>query len=201
MSMTEHDRSVDMKLEVVTIPVSDVDRAIAFYKKLGWRQDVTPPGVVQFTPPGSWCSIQFGPGHTAAPPGSAENTYLIVSDIKAAHDQLVAAGIKVDDIQHLGATGLESGPDPEHHSYFSFCTFKDPEGNGYRFQELTRRIPGRVDVGLTSYSSASELAEAMRRASIAHGEHEKRIGAADPDWPDWYASYMAAEQASAPLPE
>ena len=201
MSMTDQHRSVDMKLEVVTIPVSDLDRAIEFYKKLGWRQDVTPPGVVQFTPPGSWCSIQFGPGHTAAPPGSAENTYLIVSDIKAAHDQLVAAGIKVDDIQHLGATGLESGPDPENHSYFSFCTFNDPDGNGYRFQEVTQRIPGRVDVGMTSYSSASELAEAMRRASTAHGEHEKRIGAADPDWPDWYASYMAAEQANAELPE
>jgi len=200
MSMTER-KGVDMKLEVVTIPVSDVDRATEFYKKLGWRQDVTPPGVVQFTPPGSWCSIQFGPGHTSAPPGSAENTYLIVSDIKAAHDQLVAAGIAVDDIKHLGASGLEAGPDPEHHSYFSFCTFKDPDGNGYRFQELTQRIPGRVDVGLTAFSSVAELADAMRRASVAHGEHEKRIGAADPDWPDWYASYMAAEFANAELPQ
>jgi catechol 2,3-dioxygenase-like lactoylglutathione lyase family enzyme len=195
--------SVDMKLEVVTIPVSDVDRATEFYRKLGWRQDVTPPGsgVTQFTPPGSWCSIQFGPNRTSATPGSAQGLFLVVTDIEAARNDLVAAGVEVSEIFHRGPDGQSSGPDPEHGSYRSYATLADPDGNGWLFQEITTRLPGRVDPSVTSFGSARDLAEAMRRASIAHGEHEKRIGAADPDWPDWYAAYMAAEQAGAELPK
>jgi len=192
---------MDQKLEVVTIPVADVDRAKEFYAKLGWRLDATPPGVVQFTPPGSWCSVQFGPGRTSAAPGSAQNLFLIVADIAAVRDQLAAAGVDVSDVFHLGPDGPVDGPDPERRSYFSQATFADQDGNGWRLQEVTTRLPGRVDTGVTSYGSASDLADAMRRASLAHGEHEKRIGAADPNWPDWYASYMAAEQAGSMLPE
>jgi catechol 2,3-dioxygenase-like lactoylglutathione lyase family enzyme len=191
---------MDMKLEVVVIPVSDVDRAKEFYKKLGWRLDVTPPFVVQFTPPGSWCSVQFGKNFTSAPPGSAK-AYLIVSDVVATRDQLVAAGIEVSDFVHLGPNGLVSGLDPERRSYYSRATFSDPDGNVWLLQEITTRLPGRVDPGATSYSSASDLATALRRASAAHGQHEKRIGAADPNWPDWYAKYMVAEQSGEKLPQ
>src|SRR6266536_2014137 len=172
--------SVDVKLEVVTIPVSDVDRAKEFYARLGWRLDDTPPGVIQFTPPGSGCSVQFGPNRTSAAPGSGEGLYLIVSDIEAARDVLVAAGIEVSEVFHPGTDGRVSGPDPEHRSYLSFASFIDPAA--------------------TSFGSASDLASAMRRASAAHGEHEKRIGAADPNWPDWYADYMVREQAGEELP-
>jgi catechol 2,3-dioxygenase-like lactoylglutathione lyase family enzyme len=195
--------SVDMKLEVVTIPVSDVDRATEFYRRLGWRQDATPPGsgVIQFTPPGSWCSVQFGQNRTSAAPGSAQGLFLVVSDIEAAREQLVAAGVEVSEVFHRGPDGQLSGPDPEHGSYRSYATLSDPDGNGWLFQEITARLPGRVDASVTSFSSARDLAEAMRRASVAHGEHEKRIGKADPDWPDWYAAYMAAEQAGVELPE
>jgi catechol 2,3-dioxygenase-like lactoylglutathione lyase family enzyme len=192
--------SVDMKLEVVTIPVSDVDRAKEFYGRLGWRLDVTPPGVVQLTPPGSGCSVQFGANRTSAAPGSAQNTFLIVSDIEAARDQLVAAGIEVSEVFHPGADGPASGSDPEHRSYLSFASFSDPDGNSWLLQEITTRLPGRVDAAGTTFGSANDLASAMRRASAAHGEHEKRIGAADPDWPDWYADYMVAEQSGAELP-
>lgn len=192
---------MDQKLEVVTIPVSDVDRAKEFYTRLGWRLDATPPGVVQFTPPGSWCSVQFGPGRTSAAPGSAQGMFLIVSDIAAVRDSLAAAGVDVSDVFHLGPDGPASGPDPEHRSYRSFATLSDPDGNSWRLQEVTTRLPGRVDTDVTSYGSATDLASAMRRASAAHGEHEKRIGAADANWPDWYAAYMAAEQAGTALPE
>ena len=191
---------VDMRLEVITIPVSDVDRATDFYRKVGWRQDVTPPGVVQFTPPGSWCSVQFGPNGTSAAPGSAQRSFLIVSDIQAALDELATAGIKVDEVYHLGAEGRSDGPDPEHGSYRSYASFSDPDGNSWLLQEVTTRLPGRVDAASTSFGSANDLASAMRRASVAHGEHEKRIGAADTDWPAWYASYMVAEQAGTALP-
>ena len=192
---------MDQKLEVVTIPVSDVDRAKEFYTRLGWRLDATPPGVVQFTPPGSWCSVQFGPGRTSAAPGSAQGMFLIVSDIAAVRDSLAAAGVDVSDVFHLGPDGPASGPESEHRSYRSFATLSDPDGNSWRLQEVTTRLPGRVDTGVTSYGSATDLASAMRRASAAHGEHEKRIGAADANWPDWYAAYMAAEQAGTALPE
>jgi catechol 2,3-dioxygenase-like lactoylglutathione lyase family enzyme len=195
---------VDMKLEVVTIPVSDVDRATEFYTRLGWRQDVTPPGsgVVQFTPPGSWCSVQFGTNRTTAAPGSAQNQFLIVSDVVAARDALVGAGVEVSEIFHRGAEGISGGPDPERRSYNSLATFSDPDGNTWLLQEITTRLPGRVDAAATGFGSASDLAAAMRRASVAHGQHEKRYGGAyDENWPDWYASYMVAEQAGTELPE
>lgn len=192
-------QNVDMKLEVAVIPVSDVDRAKAFYQSLGWRLDVTPPIVVQLTPHGSWCSVQFGATLTSAAPGSAKE-YLIVSDIVATRDALVAAGVDVDEISHIGPDGPASGPDPERRSYFSRAEFRDPDGNTWVLQEVTTRLPGRVEADTTSYASASDLAEAMRRASVAHGEHEKRIGAADENWPAWYASYMVAEQAGTELP-
>ncbi len=191
---------MDMKLEVVVIPVSDVDRAKEFYKKLGWRLDVTPPIVVQFTPPGSWCSVQFGKNLTSAAPGSAKS-YLIVSDIVAARNQLAAAGIEVSEFFHIGPDGRVSGLDPEHRSYYSRASFSDPDGNQWLLQEITNRLPGRVDPGVTSFSSASDLASALRRAAAAHGQHEKRIGAADPNWPDWYAEYMVREQSGQELPQ
>jgi catechol 2,3-dioxygenase-like lactoylglutathione lyase family enzyme len=189
----------DMKLEVLVVPVSDVDRAKEFYSRLGWRLDVTPPTVVQFTPHGSGCSVQFGASLTSAAPGSAKG-YLIVSDIVAARDALVAAGVDVDEIHHLGPAGPVSGLDPERRSYFSRASFSDPDGNSWLLQEITTRLPGRVEAAATSYGSASDLADAMRRAEAAHGEHEKRTGQRDANWPDWYAAYMVAEQTGAELP-
>ena len=193
--------TIDMKLEVVVIPVSDAARAEQFYRKLGWRQDVTPPGsgVFQFTPHGSACSMQFGKGLTSAAPGSAQRTYLIVSGIEAARNALVAAGIEVSKIFHLGPNGPADGPDPEHGTYRSLATFNDPDGNSWLLQEITTRLPGRIDSGLTSYGSTTDLISALRRAEAAHGEHEKRTGVRDADWPDWYAAYMAAEQSGAEL--
>jgi predicted enzyme related to lactoylglutathione lyase len=206
---------VDEKLEVVVIPVSDVGRAKEFYGSLGWRLDADRAAgdnfrIVQFTPPGSDCSIQFGTGITSAAPGSAQDLYLIVSDIEAARTELTARGVKVSEAFHEGAPGARfhhdgaqgrvSGPAPEHASYGSFASFSDPDGNGWLLQEVTSRLPGRIDPATTSFGSASELADAMRRASAAHGEHEKRIGQADANWPDWYARYMVAEQAGTELP-
>ena|SRR5271165_3676182 len=190
---------VDMKLEVVVIPVADVDRAKKFYNKLGWRLDVTPPGVVQFTPHGSGCSVQFGATLTPAAPGSAKS-YLIVSDIVAARDELVAAGIEVSEFFHIGPEGRVSGLDPERRTYRSRASFNDPDGNVWLLQEITSRFPGRIDSGVTSFGSASDLASALRRAAAAHGEHEKRIGEADPNWPDWYAEYMVREKTGEELP-
>ena len=184
---------VDMKIEVIVIPVSDVDRAREFYQKLGWRLDQTPPGVVQLTPHGSACSVQFGAKLTPAAPGSGKG-YVIVSDIEAARQTLLAAGIKVGEIFHLGPDGPIPGPDPEHRTYRSRALFSDPDGNTWLLQEITSRLPGRIDMGATSFASVSELASALRRAAAAHGKHEKRIGAADPNWPDWYAEYMVGEQ-------
>ncbi len=192
--------NIDMKLEVVVLPVADVDRAKEFYERLGWRLDVTPPSVVQLTPHGSGCSVQFGPNLTSAAPGSAKG-YLIVADIQAALDQLAAAGIEVGEVYHLTPTGRISGPDPAHGSYRSRATFRDPDGNVWTLQEVTTRLPGRIDPDATTFGSAGDLASAMRRAAAAHGEHEKRIGAADPNWPDWYAEYMVAEQAGSELPK
>jgi catechol 2,3-dioxygenase-like lactoylglutathione lyase family enzyme len=191
---------VDMKVEVMVIPVSDVDRAKEFYKKLGWRIDVTPPIVVQFTPPGSSCSVQFGKNLTSAAPGSAKG-YLIVSDIEAAGNQLVAAGIEVSEFFHIGPEGRVSGLDPERRSYYSRASFNDPDGNVWLLQEITTRLPGRVDSGATSFGSARDLASALRRAAAAHGKHEKRLGEADPNWPDWYAEYMVREQSGEELPQ
>lgn len=191
--------NVDMKLEVVVIPVSDVDRAKEFYGRLGWRLDQTPPGIVQFTPPGSACSVQFGPNLTSAAPGSAKE-YLIVSDVEAARNALVAAGVEVSEIFHIGPGGPVSGLDPERRSYFSRASFNDPDRNNWLVQEITTRLPGRIDAAATSFGSASDLASALRRAAAAHGEHEKRIGETDANWPDWYAEYMVSEQTGAEPP-
>jgi len=206
---------VDTKLEVVVIPVSDVDRAKEFYGRLGWRLDADFPfdngfRVVQFTPAGSGCSIQFGTNITSAAPGSAQGLYLIVSDVEAARDELAARGAEVSEVFHAGTPGGQfqpdgtggrvSGPAPDHASYSSFATFSDLDGNGWLLQELTTRLPGRIEAAETAFASAADLASAMRRASAAHGEHEKRIGEADPSWPDWYAEYMVAEQAGTELP-
>jgi catechol 2,3-dioxygenase-like lactoylglutathione lyase family enzyme len=206
---------VDLKLEVVVIPVSDVDRAKKFYEKLGWRLDAdfrfdNGFRVVQFTPPGSACSVQFGTNITSAGPGSAQGLYLAVSNIEAARKELIAHGVEVSDVFHAGTPGAQfqpdgksgrvSGPAPDHATYSTFASFRDPDDNGWLMQEITTRLPGRIDPAATSFGSASDLASALRRASAAHGEHEKRIGAADPNWPDWYAEYMVAEQAGTELP-
>jgi len=206
---------MNMKLEVVVLPVSDVDRAKRFYQKLGWRLDADFPfdtgfRIVQFTPPGSGCSIQFGTNITSAAPGSAQGLYLVVSDIEAAHAELAASGVDISEVFHAGTPGAQFQPDgtsgrvsrpaPDHASYRSFATFSDPDGNGWLLQEVTTRLPGRIDAAETLFASTADLASAMRRASAAHGEHEKRIGAADPNWPDWYAAYMVAEQAGEELP-
>jgi len=211
--------SVDMKFEIVVIPVSDVDRAKEFYARLGWRLDADYDNgkefrVIQFTPPGSGCSVIFGKNVTAAPPGSAQGLYLIVSDIEAARKELLGRGVKISEVFH-GAKDIYagsdepylfgrirvSGPDPEHRSYRSFASFSDPDGNGWLFQELTTRLPGRLDAKATTFASVNDLASAFRRAEAAHGEHEKRMGGQrDEHWPDWYAQYMAAEQAGTQLP-
>ena len=206
---------MDIKLEVVVIPVSDVDRAKEFYGGLGWRLDADFPfdngfRVVQFTPPGSGCSVQFGTKITSAAPGSAQGLYLIASDIEAARDELAAHGAEVSEVFHAGTPGAQFQPDgtgnrvsgraPDDASYGSFATFSDPDGNGWLLQEVTKRLPGRIDAAETAFASTADLAGAMRRASAAHGEHEKRIGEADANWPDWYAAYMVAEQAGTELP-
>jgi catechol 2,3-dioxygenase-like lactoylglutathione lyase family enzyme len=194
-----------MKLEVVVVPVSDADRSKRFYGDLGWRVDAdTAVGdafrVVQFTPPGSSCSLQFGKGLTSATPGSAQNNFLIVSDIEAAHAELTGRGVAVSEVYHRGPQGNVNGPDPHRTSYASFVTFSDPDGNSWLIQEVTARRPGRIDSGITTFSSAADLAAALRRVEEAYGEHEKRTGQRDENWPDWYASYMVAEQSGEPLP-
>ncbi len=194
---------VDEKLEVVTLPVSDVGRATEFYRRLGWRQDATPPGsgVVQFTPPGSSCSIHFGVDRTTAAPGSAQGMFLVVSDIDAARASLVAAGVEASPVFHRGPEGPAPGPAPEHASYGSLVSFEDPDGNQWLLQEVTTRLPGRVDPSFgTTYSSVSDLEAALVRAAKAHGEHEARLGEADANWPAWYSAYMVAEQSGAELP-
>ena len=210
---------VDMKFEIVVIPVSDVDRAKGFYAKLGWRLDADYDNgkdfrIIQFTPPGSGCSVIFGKNITGAAPGSAQGLYLIVDDIEAVRKNLLLRGVEVSEVFH-GATDVYAGPDepylfgrirvngpdPEHRSYRSFSSFRDPDGNGWLFQEITTRLPGRIDATATTFASANELASAFRRAEAAHGEHEKRTGQRDANWPDWYAAYMVAEQSGTDLPQ
>jgi len=194
-----------MKMEVVVIPVSDVDRAKRFYENLGWRLDadfvrVDGSRAVQFTPPGSPSSIQLGTG-------SALPHFLVVNDIEAARSELVSRGVDVSEVFHDargvfhrgGREGRVSGPDPERRSYASFASFSDPDGNGWLFQEITERLPGRVEDD-TTFTSSHDLAAALRRAAAAHGEHEKRLGGPDANWPDWYADYIVQEQAGKPLP-
>ncbi|RUV33019.1 MULTISPECIES: VOC family protein [unclassified Mesorhizobium] len=218
-SQTSKVRAVDMKFEFVVIPVSDVDRAKRFYGGLGWRLDADFASgdnwrVIQFTPPGSGSSVLFGKNVTAAAPGSAQGLYLVVSDIEAARKDLLGRGVEVSEVFHnagdvfvgtdepylLGQRRL-SGLEPDRLSYRSFISFSDPDGNGWLVQEVTVRLPGRIDTDVTTFTSPSELASAMRRASAAHGEHEKRNGGQmDENWPEWYADYMVAEQAGKPLP-
>ena len=195
---------VDMKLEVITIPVSDIDRAKEFYGGLGWRLDADfrdgGERAVQFTPPGSQCSIHFGKNAT----GPAQGLFLIVSDIESARADLVRRGVEVSEVFHFAKApapfgGRVGGIAPDHMSYGSYAAFKDPDGNGWVLQEITTRLPGRV-AGDTTYPSTSDLAQALRRAEAAHGEHEKRTGERDANWPGWYAAYMVAEQAGTVLP-
>jgi catechol 2,3-dioxygenase-like lactoylglutathione lyase family enzyme len=208
---------VDLKFEIVVIPVSDPDRAKEFYGRLGWRLDADFDSgndfrVIQFTPPGSGCSIIFGRNVTGAAPGSAQGLYLIVSDIQAARAELLGHGVEISEVFH-DAGGVyagtdepylfgrlrASGPDPDHRSYRSFASFHDPDGNGWLLQEITTRLPGRVDT--TTFTSAKDLASALRRAETAHGEHEKRTGQRDANWPEWYAEYMVREQAGEEVPQ
>ena len=210
---------VDYKLEVVVIPVLDVDRAKSFYGGLGWRLDADYASddgyfrVIQFTPPGSGCSVIFGKNVTAATPGSAQGLYLIVSDVEAARSELIGRGIEISEVFHdangdyagtdepfLFGRRRVGGLDPGRRSYRSFASFRDPDGNGWLLQEITVRLPGRVDTNRTGVTSSTALAAALRRAAAAHGEHEKRTGQADPNWPDWYAAYMVAEQSGEELP-
>ena len=204
---------MDMKLEVVVVPVSDVDRAKEFYKSLGWRLDADIATdetfrVVQLTPPGSPASIIFGTGVTSQAPGSAQGLHLIVNDIEAAHDELMGLGADASEVfhdaggifHHAGTEGRVSGPDPKRGSYGSFLSFSDPDGNGWLLQEVTTRLPGRLDPATTVFASTEDLAGALRRAAAAHGEHETRIGHEDPEWPAWYADYMVREQAGTALP-
>src|SRR6201998_1232285 len=211
--------TVPMKFEIVVISVSDVDRAKEFYAKLGWRLDADYDSgkdfrIIQFTPPGSGCSIIFGKNVTPAAPGSAQGLYLIVSDIQASRKELLDRGVQISEVFHnegvyagtdepfLFGRVRVSGPDPEHRTYRSFASFRDPDGNGWLFQELTTRLPGRIDSAETTFASANDLANAMRRAAKAHGEHEARTGGQrDENWPDWYAAYMVAEHAGKELPQ
>jgi catechol 2,3-dioxygenase-like lactoylglutathione lyase family enzyme len=196
----------DMKLEVVFLPVADVERSKRFYGGLGWRLDADfvvgdEFRIVQFTPPGSPCSIHFGKGMPQVAPGSVKGLYLVVSDVEAVRADLVKHGVDASDVFHRGpGEGPQKGVDPERRSYASFATFNDPDGNAWVVQEITVRLPGRVDASPTTFTSAPELAKALLRAATAHGEHEKRTGGHDPQWPDWYAEYMVQEQAGKPLP-
>jgi catechol 2,3-dioxygenase-like lactoylglutathione lyase family enzyme len=200
------------KLEVVVIPVSNVDRAKSFYESLGWRLDAdfsTGPDfrVVQVTPTGSPTSIIFGTGVTTGH-GPVDGLHLVVPDVEIARAELAAAGVEVSEVfhdadgvfHHGGAEGRVSGPDPERKSYASFASFSDPDGNGWWLQEITTRLPGRVDPASTSFGSVSDVADALRRAAAAHGEHEQLTGEEDPDWHGWYAEYIVAEQAGTQPP-
>lgn len=202
----------DTKLEVIVIPVSDVERAKRFYSGLGWRLDAdfaTAGGfrVMQFTPPGSPCSIIFGTGVTSAAPGSVQGLHLIVSDVEATRAEFASRGVEVSEVfhdvggvfHHADSEGRVAGPDPQRRSYASFASFSDPDGNGWVFQEITTRLPGRVG-GATMFASPAGLAGALRRAAAAHGEHEKRTGGHDANWPEWYAEYVVREQSGQELP-
>ena len=207
---------VDLKLEAVVIPVSDVNRSKAFYERLGWRLDADFAfdngfRVVQFTPPGSPCSVQFGSNITSAQPGSAQGIYLVVSDIAAARNQLADLGAQVSEVFHAeapgaqfqpdGAAGRVGGPAADRASYSSFVTFSDPDGNGWLLQEITTRLPGRIDTAETAFASVNDLEQALVRASTAQSEHEERTGERDEAWPAWYARYMVAEQSGEEPPK
>jgi catechol 2,3-dioxygenase-like lactoylglutathione lyase family enzyme len=203
---------MNMKLEVVIVPVSDVDRAKAFYEKLGFRLDIDIVSEnfrgIQFTPPRSEASIIFGKGVTSARSGSAE-LVLAVDNVDATREDLIARGVNVSEVFHYAGgpfnNAIEnprvSGRDPQGRSYFSFASFEDPDGNRWLLQEITTRLPGRIDSAATTFNSVSDLSSALRRVEAAHGEYEKRTGQRDVNWPDWYAKYMVAEQAGTELPQ
>jgi catechol 2,3-dioxygenase-like lactoylglutathione lyase family enzyme len=207
----------DLKLEAIVIPVADVDRSKAFYAGLGWRLDADFAfdngfRVVQFNAPGSPASVQFGTDITTAAPGSAQGLYLVISDIQAARDEIAAHGVEISEVFHPVVPGAQfvpgsgSGRAPgradEGASYGSFATFADPDGNTWLLQEVTERLPGRIDSTATSFASAHDLEQALIRAATAHGEHEARNGGEfDEQWPTWYAAYMVAEQSGAELPQ
>jgi catechol 2,3-dioxygenase-like lactoylglutathione lyase family enzyme len=203
---------MNMKLEVVIVPVSDVDRAKAFYEKMGFRLDIDIANEnfrgIQFTPPRSEASIIFGKGVTSVRAGSVD-LVLAVDDVDAARADLIARGVDVSQVFHYAGGPFNNavenprvaGPDPQGRSYYSFASFTDPDGNGWLLQEIKKRLPGRIDSAATRFGSASDLASALRRAEAAHGEHEKRTGERDANWPDWYAKYMVAEQAGGELPQ
>jgi catechol 2,3-dioxygenase-like lactoylglutathione lyase family enzyme len=210
-----HTMSFNQRLEAIVLPVSDVDRAKDFYQKLGWRLDAdfrfdNGFRIVQFTPPGSAASIQFGTNVTSAAHGSAKGLYLVVSDIERARNQFAARGVAVSEVFHSAMPGAQfetnninnrlSGPEPGHASYQSFATFSDPDGNGWLLQEVTTRLAGRIDSRARTFTSVNDLANALRRAAAAHGQHEARTGQADPNWPDWYADFLIREQSGDALP-
>jgi catechol 2,3-dioxygenase-like lactoylglutathione lyase family enzyme len=195
--------TVDLKFEVVVIPVADVDRAKRFYGSLGWRLDADFAfdngfRVVQFTPPGSGCSVQFGTNITSASPGSAQGLYLIVSDIEAARHELVARGAEISEVFHAGTPGAQfqpdgktgriSGPAPDHASYRSFATFSDPDGNSWLLQEIKTRLPGRGFSNL----DVTTLTELLRETEKRHGEYEPT--APKHHWSEWYAAYIVARE-------
>jgi predicted enzyme related to lactoylglutathione lyase len=197
--------TVDLKLEVVTIPVRDLDRAKEFYAGLGWRLDADfrlgGGRAIQFTPPGSPSSIHFSEGTDTVPAGSAQGIYLVVADLEAARGDLIARGVEVSEVFHVTPDGRGDGPAPGGASYASLAGFRDPDGNGWVLQEVTDRLPGRVDPATATYASVRDLASALRRAETAHGEHERRTGVRDEDWPEWYAEYMISEQAGTEPPK
>lgn len=214
---SERARPLDMKLEVIVVPVSDFDRAKEFYGSLGWRLDAEFADrddyrVIQFTPPGSGASVIFGKNITDAEPGSAQGLYLIVSDIEAAREDFRHRGVDISEVFHAGNEHAGDdepylfgrlrvdGTDPDRRSYRSYASFRDPDGNGWLLQEVTARLPGRIDAAATTFASVADLASAFRRAEAAHGEYEKQLGHRDEDWPSWYADYMVREQTGAPEP-
>jgi catechol 2,3-dioxygenase-like lactoylglutathione lyase family enzyme len=203
---------MNMKLEVVIVPVSDVDRAKAFYEKMGFRLDIDIANEnyrgIQFTPPRSEASISFGSGGPSVRAGSAE-LVRAVDDLDAARENLIAHGVNVSEVFHYAGGPFNNavenprvaGRDPEGRSYFSFASFEDPDGNCWLLQEITTRLPGRIDSAATMFDSVSDLSSALRRAEAAHGEHEKRTGERDANWPDWYAKYLVAEKTGTELPQ
>jgi len=203
---------MNMKLEVLVIPVSDADRAKRFYEKAGFRLDIDfatgeDYRVIQFTPPGSEASIIFGKGITSGRPGSIDRMVLAVYDIAAARKELQAREIEVGEVFHDAAGGLgggfiedaggrAAGPDPQGRSYGSYATFRDPDGNVWMLQEIKERLPGRETQDASSGNTLGILLDALKVTAIAHGAHEKELGKPDPDWPQWYAGHMTQALAS-----
>ena len=191
------DATVEAKLEVVRLPVADLDRAKAFYQSLGWRLDADflfseNERAIQLTPLGSDTSIQLDPNGI---PGSAQGTFLVVSDIEEAREDLIARGVDVSEVFHReGDDAQVPGPAPGHADYGSFIAFSDPDGNSWLVQEVNNRLPGRTWARRVSYDSVEDLVAALHRAEEAHGEYEKELGHRHDDWAPWYAAHMVGEQ-------